>query len=469
MATHDYIISNQTFPSTRSDLNNALSAIVSNNSSSSAPSTTYAYQWWYDTSANTLKFRNADNDAWVSFAIFDMNNDTVNLVDSTVTLSSLSSLFHDRGAYGSSSAPITYTVTVGTKTSAHPYSGVGSSSAYFLESLESPAFTLGGADTSYPYYYRFDQADASNSSHPLRFYLDAGKTTAYTTNVTTNGTAGSAGAYTQIAVDEYTPNILYYQCSSHANMGNHLKIISSKFNSNGITFKMPTSDGTSGQAMVTDASGNLSFASISETKPTISSTSLYVTPDTSSLITIAGANFVSVPIVEAINSSTGAITRATTVAFTSSTSINANFTLASASYFIRVENNDGNAVRSSSAILSASDAPSFSTGAGSIGTVSAGSSVSLSVSATSDSNVTIAETTSVLTSNSDTPATTMNLSLSGTPATSATYNITGTAPSPTSDQTYHFTLSATDVETQSTTRSFSITVSVGINNAGQFN
>ena len=81
MATHDYVIDNQTFPATRTDLNNALSAIVSNNSSSSAPSTTYAYQWWYDTASNTLKFRNADNDAWVSFAIFDMSNDTVNLAE----------------------------------------------------------------------------------------------------------------------------------------------------------------------------------------------------------------------------------------------------------------------------------------------------------------------------------------------------------------------------------------------------
>ena len=464
MANHDYVISNQTFPATRTDLNNALSAIVTNNSSSSEPSTTYAYQWWYDTSANTLKFRNADNDAWVSFAIFDMTNDTVNLVDSTVTLSSLSSLFHDRGAYGSSSAPITYTVTVGTKTSAHPYSGVGSSSAYFLESLESPAFTLGGADTSYPYYYRFDQADASNSGHPLRFYLDAGKTTAYTTNVTTNGTAGSAGAYTQIAVDEYTPNILYYQCSSHANMGNHLKIISSKLNSNGVTFKMPTSDGTSGQAMVTDASGNLSFASISETKPTITSTNLFVAPDTSSQITIAGTNFVSVPIVEAINSSTGAITRATAVTFTNSSSINATFNIPSANYFLRVENNDGNAVRSTSAILSASASPTWATSAGSIGTVSAGSSVSLSVSASSDSTVAYSETTSILTSNADTPATTMNLSLN-----SSTGAITGTAPSPTGDTTYTFTLRATDDESQTADRQFSITVSVGINNSGQFN
>ena len=463
MATHDYVIDNQTFPATRTDLNNALSAIVSNNSSSSAPSTTYAYQWWYDTSSNTLKFRNADNDAWVSFAIFDMSNDTVNIVDSTVTLSSLSSLFHDRGAYGSSSSPITYTVTVGTKTAAHPYNGVGSSNAYFLESLEAPAFTLNGADTAKPYYYKFDQADASNSGHPLRFYLDDAKSTAYTTGVTTNGTAGSSGAYTLLAVDEYTPNILYYQCSSHAHMGNHLKIISSKFNSNGVTFKMPTADGSANQALVTNGSGVLSFASISETKPTITSSSLFVAPSTSTAVTIAGTNFVSVPIVEAINSSTGAITRATAVTFTSSTSITATFNLASASYFIRVENNDGNAVRSSSAILSASSAPTFSTSAGSIGTVSAGSTVSLSVAATSDSTVAFSETTSILTSNANTPATTMNLSLN-----SSTGAITGTAPSPTGDTTYTFTIRATDQESQTADRQFSITVSVGINNSGQF-
>jgi hypothetical protein len=464
MANHDYIIDNQTFPATRTDLNNALSAIVSNNSSSSEPSTKYAYQWWFDTSSNTLKFRNADNDAWVSFAIFDMSTDTVNIVDSTVTLSSLSSLFHDRGAYGSASSPITYTVTVGTKTAAHPYHSVGSSSAYFLESLESPAFTLNGADTAKPYYYKFDQSDGTNSGHPLRFYLDDGKSTAYTSGVTTNGTAGSSGAYTLLAVDEYTPNILYYQCSSHAHMGNHFKIISSKLNSNGVTFKMPTADGSASQAMVTNGSGVLSFASISETKPTITSSSLFLAPDTASAITIAGTNFVSVPIVEAINSSTGAITRASAVTFTSATSINATFTLASANYFIRVENNDGNAVRSSSAILSASASPTFSTAAGSIGTVSGGSTVSLSVAASSDSTVAFSETTSILTSNANTPATTMNLSLN-----SSTGAITGTAPSPTGDTTYTFTIRATDAESQTADREFSITVGVGINNSGQFN
>jgi hypothetical protein len=139
--------------------------------------------------------------------------------------------------YGSSSAPKIITVKVDSKTSNHPYPSGGSSSgnAYFLDGLESPALRFSGVDSGAKYYYRFDQSDSSNSSHPLRFYLEADKTTAYTTGVTTNGTAGSSGAYTQIAVDENTPNILYYQCSSHGYMGNHVVNISNTVNINSVT------------------------------------------------------------------------------------------------------------------------------------------------------------------------------------------------------------------------------------------
>tara|TARA_Y100000114_G_scaffold56723_1_gene51925 strand:- start:786 stop:977 length:192 start_codon:yes stop_codon:yes gene_type:complete len=63
----------------------------------------------------------------------------------------------------------------------------------------------------------------------------------------------------------------------------------------------------------------------------------------------------------------------------------------------------------------------------------------------------------------------MNLTLSGTPGTTATYTISGTAPTPTNDTTYNFTLRATDVEGQTADRAFSITISTGINNSGQFN
>ena len=121
--------------------------------------------------------------------------------------------------YGSSSAPKIITVKVASKTAAHPYSGQGSSSAYYFDGLESPAITFSGADSSYKYYYRFDQADSTNSGHPLRFYLEADKSTAYTTGVTTNGTPGSSGAFTQIIPTKDTPMVLYYQCSAHGYMG----------------------------------------------------------------------------------------------------------------------------------------------------------------------------------------------------------------------------------------------------------
>ena len=67
--------------------------------------------------------------------------------------------------------------------------------------------------------YTFDQSDSSNDGHPLRFYLDEGRTTPFTTNVQTIGTPGNSGAYTQIFVVNTGPTTLYYQCSAHAGMG----------------------------------------------------------------------------------------------------------------------------------------------------------------------------------------------------------------------------------------------------------
>ena len=109
----------------------------------------------------------------------------------------------------------TFTVTVATKTAAHRYNGSGSSNGYVIDGKEAPFLTLTPGRT-----YKFDQSDNSNSGHPLRFYLESNKTTAYTSNVTTNGTAGSSGAYTQIVVGDTTPIVIHYQCSSHALMGN---------------------------------------------------------------------------------------------------------------------------------------------------------------------------------------------------------------------------------------------------------
>ena len=70
MATHDYVIDNQSGASFRADLNNALAAIVSQNSNSTEPATKYAYQYWVDTSVDPalIKQRNAANDGWVTLA-----------------------------------------------------------------------------------------------------------------------------------------------------------------------------------------------------------------------------------------------------------------------------------------------------------------------------------------------------------------------------------------------------------------
>ena len=285
MANHDYIISNQTFPSFRTDLNNSLSAIASNNSSASEPSTTYAYQWWYDTSNDQLKIRNKDNDAWIAVASFNQTTDTITLV----------------------------------------------------------------------------------------------------------------GTYLQYL-------------------------------------------------------------------PTITSISPDTIDNNASNVVITGTNFVITPNVEII-ASTGAITYPNSITRDSATQLTINVTLPTdGTYFIRVENPDGLAVRSSTALLTVSDAPTWSTSAGSLGSVASGSTVSLSVAGTSDSTVAYSETTAVLTSNTDTPNSTMNLSLN-----SSTGAITGTAPEPTAEKVYNFTLRLTDAESQTTDRAFSITVTTGINNGGQFN
>jgi len=354
--------------------------------------------------------------------------------------------------YASSSTPITYTVTVASKTAAHPYNGVGSSNGYFINGIESPIIEIKGNDTSKPYHYKFDQSDASNSGHPLLFYNNASKTTGFTTGVTTNGTPGQAGAYTMIAVDSDTPNILYYQCSSHANMGNHTFLTSPTVNT-GFFLKLPTTDGTADQVLKTNGSGTLSFGS-SVTFPTISSINPSVIENTQTAVTITGTNFQSIPTVDAINASTGAIVTADSVAFTNATTIVATFTLSvDGTYYLRAENNDGLAVRSTNALLTVSDAPAWTTAAGSLGTVANGGTINFTVAATN--------------------ATTFGVQSGSLPGgaslNTSTGVISGTESGSTQTTTYTFTITATDAEAQTADRQFTITISHGASGGAQFN
>ena len=84
MAQHDYIISNQTFPNTRADINNVLSAIASNNSGTSAPTTQYAGQFWIDTTSSTWTLYIHDGADDIQFATIDTSANTVNFIDSAL-------------------------------------------------------------------------------------------------------------------------------------------------------------------------------------------------------------------------------------------------------------------------------------------------------------------------------------------------------------------------------------------------
>ena len=194
-------------------------------------------------------------------------------------------------------------------------------------------------------------------------------------------------------------------------------------------------------------------------RPTITTSSATIAPSTNASFTLAGTNFVSVPIVELI-SSTGAITRASAVTFNSATSLTVTTNLAAGSYFVRVENNDGGAVRSSSAILSVSIAPNWSTAAGSLGTIANGATQSFTILALDDDSTAVTSYSLVSGSLHG------GFSLSGD---SSIGTISGTESGSSSTTTYSFTIRATDNESQTTDRAFTITVTHGASGGAQFN
>ena len=74
MAQHDFVIDNASGSAVRADINNVLSAIVTNNSGATEPTTTFAYQWWADTTSGNLKIRNGANSAWITIGALGTAN-----------------------------------------------------------------------------------------------------------------------------------------------------------------------------------------------------------------------------------------------------------------------------------------------------------------------------------------------------------------------------------------------------------
>ena len=84
----DFTIANQSFPSFRSDLNTVLGAINTSNSGSSRPASAVSGTFWLDTTTATapiLKFFDGTDD--ITFATFNTTANTVNVSDSSTSLS----------------------------------------------------------------------------------------------------------------------------------------------------------------------------------------------------------------------------------------------------------------------------------------------------------------------------------------------------------------------------------------------
>ncbi len=117
--------------------------------------------------------------------------------------------------------------------------GSGSQNEYFLEGSQDQVINV-----TTGFKYRFDQSDSSNSGHPLRFSTtkDGSHSSGseFTDNVTTNGTPGSAGAYTQIEVKADTPERLYIYCTSHSGMGGDSQLTAGGFSVDGGTVRGDT-------------------------------------------------------------------------------------------------------------------------------------------------------------------------------------------------------------------------------------
>jgi len=200
-----------------------------------------------------------------------------------------------------------------------------------------------------------------------------------------------------------------------------------------------------------------------ETFPTFTSTTPSTVPNDLTSLVIVGTNFGSsgIPAVE-FQASTGVITAASSVVRNSTTQLTVGCTLpVDGTYFIRIELNNGLAVRSTTAVLTVSDVPVWTTTAGSLGTIAGNFSGTVATVAATGDTVAYTETTDVLEN-----ASLANCSLNSSTGVITTSDFGG---SDTEATTFTFTLRATDAQAQTADRIFTLTSSYGSSGGGQFN
>ena len=362
----------------------------------------------------------------------------------------------------------------------------------------------------------------NSGGHP--FYIktsiaNGGTNDAYNTGVTNNG--GGDGTEIKFVVPHDAPDVLYYQCSSHATMAGTIYITGAVADGSISTAKIAADavDGTkladdavnsehytdgsidsvhyalgsvvsniiADDAITTDKiADNLSFGGTAgitlpvgttaqrpsnsagilrynsttgevevsdgtnfrriTNPPEVSSISPTLVTNSEATITVTGIGFENGDIVKFVNSSTAAEVTASATSFTNATTLVATATITTdGTYKVQVVKADGRFGQTAAALLTVSDAPTWSTASGALTAGVSGTSYSTTLSASSDSTVTFALQSGSLPS---------GLSLNST-----TGVLSGT-PDATSSTNYSFTIRATDAESQTADRAFTLQVNV---------
>lgn len=249
MSQADGTIQNDTGANVRADLNNNFAACFTNNSGSAAPSTTFAYMWWADTTNNQLKLRNGANTDWIvvgslttaNLALAPLASPTftgsVTIPAGSAAGAGLSfSGDSDTGLYNSASNVVD--VTAG-----------GTRSHYFTSSYSTANVPLRVPDGS-----AAAPSITNTGDEDTGIYFDAADAVAFTTGGARRGRFDTNGLNIFSG-----KQVRYYDADS----SHYVAIQAASTVSSNVTLTLPTSDGDADQYLKTDGSGVLSWGSIS--------------------------------------------------------------------------------------------------------------------------------------------------------------------------------------------------------------
>ena len=249
MSQADGTIQNDTGANVRSDLNNNFAACFTNNSGASAPSTTFAYMWWADTTNNQLKLRNGGNTDWIVVGDLTSTNlalapqasptftGNVTIAAGTVSLPSLRFTGdNDTGFY--STAANTVNVTAG-GTLSHSFTNTYSTASVPIRvpdgTAAAPSITNTGDENTGIFFGAADEV-----------------------SISTGGTERAQFDSNGLSILAQKPVRYYDADSSH-----YVELKAASTVSANVSLTLPTSDGDADQFLKTDGSGALSWATVS--------------------------------------------------------------------------------------------------------------------------------------------------------------------------------------------------------------